>query len=84
MTSITAQSAGLAVVVAFAAGLLVGASLVAVALARREASLTSWAARLQRREAHAATATGPDRGSVTPVSAPAVPRPRCIGRKVTA
>lgn len=84
MDTVTTQSAGLAAMVTFALGLLVGASLVAVALARREASLSRWAAQLQRRDSSPTTATGPDPGAI-PVNSPGVPgftprRRLCIGR----
>lgn len=42
---------GLALLVSFVVGLLSGACLVAFALSRREASLTEWAAQLQRKAA---------------------------------
>ena len=80
--NVTAQSAGLALALMFALGLLAGAGLVAVALARREASLSEWAARLQYREMF--PATGPD-GQDCPVTALPVPgstpqNPRPPGR----
>jgi hypothetical protein len=65
---VTALNAGLLAVVAFATGILTGAGLVAVALARREASLNLWAAQLLCRDFPAATNPVPEPVAFAPAS----------------
>lgn len=71
---VTALNAGLLALVAYALGILTGTSLVAMALARREASLSQWAAQLQA-SSRGTIATDPASGFPTPVGRAGGPGP---------